>query len=444
MGGHEASTERTADSSAGEPRSALVLRGVLPHDTTESVLAGARITIGRDKEANLCLERPRVSRRHAEFYRQGPIYAVRDLGSTNGTYIDGRLTQHAAVRPGMLLRIGDWLGMVEELEPADAGMHFGELAPGLFGGVRLGRILRVLERVARKDLPLVLVGATGTGKERFACAVHSLSGREGPLHAVNCAALPKELAESELFGHRRGAFTGAERQYEGHLRAAKAGTLFLDEIAELDLSVQAKLLRAIANRAVTPVGETEPLPFSARIIAATQRPLADAVREGRFREDLAARLSGMDVFLPALRERAADVPSLFQRFLREYAGGRPPAVATRVYERLCLHDWPRNVRELELLARRMLAVHEFEPELRVEHLPAELARARSEAPLAEPTPSADRNEHDRHRLNQALIRCEGNVTLAAELIGISRQRAYRLMRAAAPSEAVAEPPERSE
>jgi transcriptional regulator of acetoin/glycerol metabolism len=425
----EHGTERTEETVNERSQRRLALVGVLPGDTTCVTIEGKSLILGRDSECDIRLDRARVSRRHAELYRQGPILAVRDLGSTNGTQVNGRRNAHAVVVPGTLLRIGDWLGMFDELEPDELGQTFRELTPGLWGGARLARTLAPLERVAKSDLSVVLVGATGTGKERFAQALHRFSGRAGRLHALNCAALPEALAEGELFGYQRGAFTNAERAHAGQLRAADGGTLFLDEIADLPLPIQAKLLRALESKEVLPLGETRPVPFDARVVVATQRPLDELSLEGSFRPDLAARLQGLVVTIPPLADRRRDVPALFHQFLREHSGGRPPPVSTRLYELLCLHDWPNNVRELELLARQLLFVHGLEPRLRRSHLPEHFQVL---SPRADdenvPDGFASRDDYDLHCLSEALRKNGGNVTLAAKVGGISRQRAYRLMK----------------
>jgi DNA-binding NtrC family response regulator len=182
---------------------------------------------------------------------------------------------------------------------------------------------------------------------------------------------------------------------------------------------------------VTPLGETDSVPFDARLVVATQTPLDELVAQGSFRNDLAARLAGLTVRLPTLSARKADVPALFWQFLREHSGGRPPQVSSKLFERLCLHEWPGNVRELLLLARQLLAVHGMEPFLRRSHLPEELRGAKAasrDSDVAGLAPrEEDRSEYDLRRLRAAIREAGGNVTLAAERSGISRQRAYRLM-----------------
>jgi transcriptional regulator with PAS, ATPase and Fis domain len=254
---------------------------------------------------------------------------------------------------------------------------------------------------------------------------------------VNCATLPQGLAEAELFGYRRGAFTGADRASAGFFRSAEGGTLLLDEVSDLPLGVQAKLLRVLEQRAVQPLGETRPVPIDVRIVVAGQQSLAEAVQEGRFRADLLARLEGLTVRLPPLRKRREDVLPLFSLFLRRSSGGRAPALDAELVERLAVHDWPFNVRELVLLVRRLLVLHAGESTLTVDHLPERLLEAPREA-------SAPRRSEPRHAtpapiteavglpaLMVALRAARGNVARASAMLGITRQRAYRLMEAAA-------------
>lgn len=421
-------TVRDDDSVTGAARPRLWLRSVFP--SYESAIAIEHgLDIGRDPGCRVRLCGKGVSRRHVEIHRQGPSFALKDLGSTNGTFLNGRRTQHAAVAPGSVLRIGEHVAVFSEsaAEPSD----FRELASGLFGGHELDVALGALRRAASSNLSVVIAGATGTGKERVARAIHDWSGRKGPFHALNCAALPKDLAEAELFGYRKGAFTGAERANIGHFRAADRGTLFLDEIADLPLIVQAKLLRVLEEATVMSLGDTDAIAIDVRIVAAAQLPLAAAVAARHFREDLLARLAGMSVSLPTLRERRADVAPLFQHFINHYSGGRPPAIEAKLIEALCVYDWPLNVRELEQLSRQLLAVHGLEPLLKRSLLPAELL-ARLPCPSESNTPPSDgepseRRDHDLRRLAAALLQTQGNVASAAALLGFSRQRAYRLL-----------------
>jgi transcriptional regulator of acetoin/glycerol metabolism len=434
MGTSGDTTRREQDSGhvSAEPR-ALALHWVHPHPRVDPL--AARNVIGRGDDCDLCIASEGASRAHVEIHRQGPIYALRDLGSTNGTFLNGVSVQHAAVGRGDVLRVGAWVGVFADTDCATPG--FEEIGPGLFGGHELKTALNGAREAAQHRLPILLVGATGTGKERVARAIHTYTGRAGRLQALNCAAVPENLAESELFGHQRGAFSGAERESLGHFRVASGGTLFLDEIAELPLTVQSKLLRAVEHQQITPLGSTTAVTVDVQLVSAVQRPLAELVAEGRFREDLAARLSGLVVVIPKLAERRTDVPRLFERFLARHSGGRPPALEAKLVESLCLYSWPQNVRELEMLAHRLLARHATEPTLRRSHLPAELREAGDASPPEGP-PAANRREHDLARLARALRECDGNVKLAAEKAGFSRQRAYRLLKHRSADELLAE------
>ncbi|HEY4159460.1 MAG TPA: sigma-54-dependent Fis family transcriptional regulator, partial [Polyangiaceae bacterium] len=223
------------------------------------------LTIGRDEECALRLSNTDVSRRHAALRRTGtePGILIMDLNSRNGTRVNGRAVRTARVQANDVLRLGGSVLVVT------AGLgSFSEVAPGLLGGAAFQRALSPLNQAARTDLPIVLEGETGTGKEVVTRAVHAWSGRTGPLVAINCAALPQGLAEGELFGYRRGAFTGAERASAGFFRSAEGGTLLLDEVSDLPLALQAKLLRALEQKEVQPLGETRPVPIDVRIVVA--------------------------------------------------------------------------------------------------------------------------------------------------------------------------------
>jgi transcriptional regulator of acetoin/glycerol metabolism len=425
MAGGSVTTERE-DSYQVQPDARLALVWVWPTARLDT-LQGANLSIGRDESAIIRLDGTGVSRQHAELYRQGPLYVLRDLGSTNGTWLGGRRIGHAPVAPGAVIRVGEWVGVFAMR--GDHAPAFGELSPGLFGGPELHELLTPVRRAATSTLPVLLIGETGTGKERLARAVHHASGRRGPFLAVNCAALPEQLAEAELFGYRRGAFTGAERGSTGYFRAAHEGTLFLDEMPELSLALQAKLLRVVEDGQVLSLGESSAVAVDVRIVSASQSPLGELVDQKRLRQDLAARLSGLEVRIPPLTERRTDVAPLFAQFLRHQCGGRPPAVEARLVEALCLHDWPQNVRELELVARRLLAVHGHEPTLRRQHLPPAIAALCDERGAADrpSAPPRDRRAYDLGRLQQELKVNGGNVKAAAEALGISRQRVYRLL-----------------
>jgi len=383
---------------------------------------GAReLVLGRDDDCAVPLPGADVSRRHAALQKQGRAVVLRDLDSRNGSFVNGRRVTATVLEEHDVVRIGGWVGVVTR-EPGPLGV----LAPGLYAGARLRRTLSEAERAAPSDLPILIEGETGTGKEAVARAVHGWSRRRGPFVAVNCAAFPEALAEAELFGYRRGAFTGADRPSLGHFRAAQHGTLLLDEIGDLPLSLQAKLLRVIEQREVLPLGESSPVALDVRLLAAAQEPLSRAVSEGRFRADLFARLDGLTVPLPPLRERPAELPYLFAQLLLDHSGGRPPEVDARLVERLCLYDWPFNVRELVLLVKRLMVLHGGERALKLWHLPERMREtATKDGP--EPAVEAVSEPPELSELAAALRASGGNVAKAAASLGISRQRAYRMM-----------------
>jgi transcriptional regulator with PAS, ATPase and Fis domain len=403
-----------------------------------------RTVVGRDQTCQAVLSGNEVSRRHAEFRVDGPLVAVRDLESRNGVYVNGVRISDQPLATGDVVRCGEWIGVV--VAGHGAGAPFGEIQPGWFGGGTLAAAVEPARRLA-VELPIIVQGETGTGKEGTARAIHAWSSRKGPFVAVNCAALPSELAEAELFGYRKGAFTGANQTSPGLFRAADGGTIFLDEILELPLALQPKLLRVLEERRVRPLGETRDVSIDVRVVTATQEPLTEAVATKRFRADLHARLDGLTVVLPPLRERREDIVPLFIELLRAHAGGRPPAVEPKLAEALCLYDWPLNVRELVLLARRLLGLHGHEPMLRKAQLPPRILTRAAAGTPDDTNPSesgsapvaasggekrARRNTGDQaefEALTDALRRADGSVARAAALIGISRARAYRLIAA---------------
>ena len=463
-GGNTTVTEAASAASVDSQEAALLW--LFPRSSPPVALRGERkreLTIGRDEASAVCLTGNDVSRRHAILHidpgsPDSPVSGVRiaDLGSRNGVRVNGRPVSEAQIGVGDVVRLGGWVGVV-----AGSAGEFMEIAPGLWGGATLQAALAPLHTAAASDLPIVLEGETGTGKELATRALHRWSGRSGPLSAVNCAALPEALAEGELFGYRRGAFTGADRASAGFFRGADGGTLLLDEVSDLPLGLQAKLLRVLEEREVQPLGEVHPVPIDVRVVVAGQQPLIEAVRAGRFRADLLARLDGLTVRLPPLRKRREDVLPLFLRLLEEIGQGRVPAMESDFAERLCMHDWPFNVRELVLLAKRLVTLHGSDVTLRAQHLPERIAGTAGGAgssgasSLAEPPPrssGADRpaagappEPVELPALVVALRASGGNVARAAAMLGISRQRAYRLMEGQAVDlEALRKPEERRE
>ena len=400
------------------------------------------MTLGRDADADVELLGHKVSRRHVRIARSGQLWLINDLDSKNGLFINGKRSKAAALAAGDVVRIGEYVGVYLRA-PRDADLSFAALAPKIYGGLAHRAVVARAKALAGSNLPVVLEGATGTGKERFAEAIHAWSGRRGGFFAVNCAVYSRAVAPAELFGYRKGAFTGAEQASPGHIRAAQGGTLLLDELIELPLEVQAMLLRVIENREVLALGETRPVAVDVRFMAASQVPLSQAVEQGRFRADLRARLERTVISLPALGQCREIVPELFCA-LYELHSARRPQPSQAFVERLCLHDWPLNVRELDTLARRLALAPPEGAKLEaalLEGLPSSVAKPPAEA---EPrgggkkdvmVPGRQRrdlsyDESQIRALVAALTECGGNVTRAAQQLRLSRPKAYRMLEAA--------------
>jgi DNA-binding NtrC family response regulator len=436
-------TRREATSDLGDLDENLAVFWVYPElEGRLSILSSGRTVLGRDHGCDILLPGEQTSRQHAEIVRETALVIIRDLSSTNGVFIDGKPTTIGPLQLGNVIRIGDWVGVVVSAQGARSGPFFGEVVTGYFGGPKTFAAVEPLRRVARSDLPIVIEGETGTGKEGVARAAHEWSGRSGAFVAVNCAALPEALAEGELFGYRKGAFTGADRANAGYFQAAHKGTLFLDEVVDLLPGIQAKLLRALEQREVMPLGEARTVPVDVRIVVAAQAPLEDAVKERRFRADLYARLNGLRIALPPLRARVEEVPSLVTRL---FAAAEPTRAAMQVdagfVERLCCYDWPLNVRELSLLVRKLIALHGHETVFKRSHVPELAARsgplARGSLAQREPGPVApsltEQELLERQRIVEVLADCAGSQSEAARRLNISRSTLIdRLKRYAIP------------
>lgn len=293
----------------------------------------------------------------------------------------------------------------------------------------MAKVLEVAATVAPSKSTVLLTGESGTGKEVMARRIHDLSGRQGLFVPVHCAALNANLLESELFGHEKGAFTGAESRQRGRFEIAAGGTVFLDEIGEIDAVTQVKLLRVIESRSFERVGGTESIKTDARLIAATNRDLRKMVAEGTFREDLFYRLSVVNLHLPPLRERRNEIPELALRFLQEFAAENNRSITgftPEVMELLVNAPWQGNIRELRNTVEYMVVTSNTS-ELGVENLPEQFSEVPSPAPKTEePEPaelSVEANIYD--LIRQALVQCKGNRMAAAKLLGISRRTLYR-------------------
>ena len=285
--------------------------------------------------------------------------------------------------------------------------------------------------MAPSNATILLLGETGTGKELFAQMVHQASQRsKGPFMAVHCAAIPANLLESELFGHEKGAFTGANERRVGRFESADGGTLFLDEIGEIDATTQVKLLRFLETRSVERLGSHRPIPLDLRLVCATNRDLPQMVKDGKFREDLFYRLSVVPLCLPPLRERTDDIPLLlahyFERFAKEN-GSAAPKLTPEALAHLVRYSWPGNIRELRntcenlavLRAGKTVGQADLDPRFTA------TATATALAPTAGAAGNLDRTQNEKQLLKQALTAAAGNRTRAAELMGISRRTLHR-------------------
>jgi len=285
------------------------------------------------------------------------------------------------------------------------------------------RVYRQVEKIAGTDATVLITGESGTGKELAARTLHSLSPRaQGPFVAVNCAAIPDGLLESEFFGALKGAYSGADRSRKGRFEAAAGGTLFLDEIAELPLELQPKLLRVLQEKVITPVGGTSEVPVDVRILSATNRELEVEVAEGRLREDLYYRLNVVPVHMPALRERREDLPQLVEHFIDQMVrrhGRERPSFSAAIMRRLYDHSWPGNVRELGNTIERLVLLAE-EDQVSADDLPGnfDTRGAAASGGFRVPPEGLSWDDHERDVLRQALDHCRGNRTLAAKLLGM--------------------------
>jgi two-component system response regulator HydG len=292
------------------------------------------------------------------------------------------------------------------------------------------RVFDMIDRIGPSDANVTLTGESGTGKELVARALHQSSGRSGPFLAINCAAVPETLLESELFGHLRGAFTDAKTSRVGLFVEASGGTLLLDEIGDMPLAVQAKLLRALEQKRVRPLGGSQELAFDARLVAATNRDLEQAVKERAFREDLFYRLNVVHLRVPPLRARGTDVLLLAQHFLMRAAsriGKNVTRMSRGVAERIIEYDWPGNVRELENCMERAVTLAEFD-ELTIEDLPSRLQTPGNPQVFGvgpDPEDLPPMHVVEQRYIMRVLAAVGGNKTVASKMLGLDRRTLYR-------------------
>lgn len=385
---------------------------------------------------------PRLSSRHARLVRELGRWVLEDDGSKNGVLVNGVQQRRAVLSHGDLIEVGhSFLIYVERPSAAPIPLRTASaerppLADGLETFVpQMESGLAALAHVAPSRVPVMLLGETGTGKELTAHAVHALSGRTGPLVAINCGALPQALVESELFGHRKGAFTGAHEDRPGLVRSAAGGTLFLDEIGDLPLPLQAAFLRVLQEGEVLPVGSAQAVKVDVRVVAATHRDLDALVEQGLFRSDLLARLSGLTVRLPPLRERREDLGLLIGGLLRKVAAAHPQVAFTREAARALLsYRWPLNVRELEK-SLSVASVLAGAGKIELPHLPEQIRAARPlpPEPLAPAATGASREltppeQERKEQLLELLRRHQGNVSAIARELDLARMQIQRWLK----------------
>jgi DNA-binding NtrC family response regulator len=356
-----------------------------------------------------------LSRVHLKLHRVSGGCEAEDSGSTNGTFLDGRrLAGRDRLADGSLLLFGGHAAIFRRVGD-DAMTAITEELADPFGPVAsvspaMATVLWRLRRLARSGTEVLITGETGVGKEVYARAVHRISKRNGPLVAINCAAIPTELAESELFGYARGAHSTASEAKPGLIQSADGGTLFLDEIGEMSPRLQAKLLRFLQDREVTPLGSTTARRVNVQVVAATN----NAGAGGELRSDLAARLGAQALRLPALRDRLEDLGALIHHFLTA-SGKAPPELEPAAFHALCHYTWPRNVRELQKVIAEAVAMSEGAPCIRLVHLPAVVSAVMAE-PAQPPAAEKKRVSPTRAELEELLRTHNGNVAQIARAL----------------------------
>ena len=364
-----------------------VLTGV--HTNKVYEIESSPFRVGKGGDNDLQLPDPTVSREHFILIQEGSSFLIRDLGSTNGTWIDQMRIREAYLRLGAVIKAGDVQLRFEpvfkqvELVPADTN-RFGTMVGG---SLAMRQIFALLDRLARNDATVIILGETGTGKGAVARTIHDRSGRrEKPFVTVDCGAIAENLIESELFGHERGAFTGATSMRRGALELAAGGTLFIDELVDLRIDLQPKLLRALEEREFRRLGSNQPLRLDARVVAATKRDLWAEVQAGKFREDLYFRLAVFTIPLPPLRDRVEDIPLLVERFAEELnANAEARArLSPKTYARFQQYHWPGNVRELRNAVERLLYFGEDQLDQFMPSARGDTGRLVGNTPLAGP------------------------------------------------------------
>jgi two-component system response regulator AtoC len=414
----------------------LVFQGALPvpHKLTD----GKTVVLGRADDVEIKVEHASLSRKHARVTVTGEQIVVEDLGSTNGTRVRGeRIAQATPVNAGEVFHLGGVACAVELVSAkrgAAGGASDGSGVPtGKGKQSKAQQLQSLVDLVAASEISVFIHGETGSGKEVTARAIHAGSPRKAkPFVAFNCAALPDNLLESELFGYERGAFSGADRAKPGLLESAEGGTVFLDEIAEMAPLVQAKLLRVLEEREVQRLGALKPKKIDVRLVSASHRLLDEEVEAKKFRQDLYFRINGLTIEIPPLRERLAELDDFAAKFLDDAAkkaGRAAPQISPEAARAMRNHDWPGNLRELKNTMERALVLSAGGPIL-VPHLslqatkggrPSSLISDAGEGPGSRGEGGEGGEGGERERILAALQKAAGNQVKAAELLGISRR-----------------------
>ncbi len=398
-----------------------------PSTGVTTLLDSDTVSVGSADGNTLVLGDPLVSRFHLELAREADAIRVTDLGSTNGTYIDTIRLERVRIQPGTILRIGGSELRISAGRAMRVALLDDDSLPGLRGQSQvMRRLMATIQRASAGNASVLITGESGTGKEVTARAIHQLGSRaEGPFVTVDCGAIPPSLIASELFGHERGAFTGADRQRIGAFERSGGGTVFLDEIGELGTEIQANLLGVLERRRFRRVGGSEELSLDVRVLAATHRDLRAEVNAGRFRLDLYYRLAVVVLQIPPLRDRPEDIPALIDHFLSELGSTVPAATlfgADGLAE-LAKRPWPGNVRELRNVveSRLVLGPPESDPAGTAAPpsgflgLPYKQARAAVTA------------EFEREYLTRLLAEAQNNVSRAARISQMDRSHLIELL-----------------
>ncbi len=403
------------------------------------------VTVGKMSDCDLVLTDGTVSRRHLRITRQGADrWLLVDLGSTNGTFLQGARIQEAPIEAGTVLMAGRVeIAFIPERQDFDIPLWDSDrFGPVIGRSVSMRRLFGMIARIAETDATVLVEGETGTGKGQIAKAIHQASLRKsGPYVVVDCGAVQRQLVESELFGHEKGAFSGAYSERAGAFELANSGTAFIDELGELELELQPKLLRVLDAREVRRIGGSAPMPIDMRVVAATRRNLGREVERGAFREDLYFRLSVITLRIPPLRERAEDIPILVEHFLEEMARVRDMpklAVNASTMDRLTSHDWPGNVRELKNAIERAVLLSAVRPGARLEIQGLQPGAPKSDRPKSDlpfdPSLSFSDSkekwldERERSYVAWLLEQHHSNVSAAARAARMDRKYLHKLIK----------------